>query len=279
MHDLEALIVEWRGSLQQEALGKDAVEELEDHLRAKIADFTERGIEPARAFKLAKFELGSGDSIATEYRKLETGMWWPMGFATLAVCACAALTAVWLMIRVRANGLFDPILVAHVFVVITGYFTALMCGTAGGAFVLQRGFVEIPTQKLERAVRQMARLLVVAALLLAVGIILGAIWSDAVYHTYWQMDPREIGGMCVLLWTLFVVAMIRSRKASARVAMMFGVFGNIVVSFGWLGPFVFSNSYDPFRRAQFYAFVIAHVVLLGIGTLPTKWVRILKASY
>ena len=90
MRDLEVLIAEWRRSLEGQ-LGKEAIDELEDHLREKIADFRERGIEPERAFKLAKFELGPGESIAAEYQKLESGMWWPMGAAMIAVCAVLSL--------------------------------------------------------------------------------------------------------------------------------------------------------------------------------------------
>ena len=62
---------------------------------------------------------------------------------------CAVIVAGFLINRVQTSGLFDPLLVAHVFVVITGYFTALMCGAVGGAFVLQRSFQEIPPQKSE----------------------------------------------------------------------------------------------------------------------------------
>jgi ABC-type transport system involved in cytochrome c biogenesis permease subunit len=275
MHDIEMLIAEWRRSLGGE-LGKDAVDELEDHLREKIADFRERGIEAERAFKLAKFELGPGESIAAEYQKLETGMWWPMGIAMIAVCVCGVLSFGWVM-RGALSGVFDPILAAHIFVIVTGYFTALMCGAIGGVFVLQRSFVEIPPQKSEKIARQTAGLYVAVGLLTAFGIIFGAIWSDAVLHSYWQWDLKETGGACVLLWAIFVVAMARSGKASARVVMMLGIFGNIVVSFAWLGPSVFSNSYDPFRRAQFYALLLMHVLLLVIGSLPAKWTRSLRA--
>jgi len=277
MRDLEVLIAEWRRSLQGE-LGKDAADELEDHLRAKIADFCERGIGMERAFRLAKFELGPGESIATEFQKLDAGMWWPMGVANVAVCVCALLAAGFLMIRVRTSGNFDPLMVAHVFVIITGYFTALTCGAVGGAFVMQRSFVEIPGQKLERSVRQMTTLFVVAGFLTGIGIILGAIWSDAVLHRYWQWDQKETGGACVLLWTVFVVAMARSGKVSSRVVMMSAIVGNIVVSFAWFGPFIFSNSFDPFRRAQFFGLVLAHVLLLAVGLLPARWLRTLKES-
>jgi len=61
--------------------------------------------------------------------------------------------------------------------------------------------------------------------------------------------------------------------------MMLAIFGNIVVSFAWFGPFAFSNSYDPFRRAQLYALVLAHVFLLMIGSLPARWVRSSKPSF
>lgn len=276
MHDLEALIAEWRRSLQPE-LGKDAADELEDHLREKVADFCERGIELERAFKLAKFELGPGDSIAAEFRKIDAGMWWPLGFAMVAVGLCATICIGW-VIKMVLNGATDPILAAHFVAIVTGYFTALMCGAAGGAFVLQRSFVEIPAQKLEGIVRHTTRLLAITAMLTAVGIILGVIWSDAVLHTYWQWDPRRVGPLCVLAWSIFVVAMAQSIKASARVVMMFAIFGNIVVSVAWFAPFLFTNSYHPGLKALLCALVAIHLLLLAIATLPVRWVRILRES-
>jgi hypothetical protein len=280
MHDrdLEGLIAEWRRSLEAEELGKDEVDELEDHLREKIANVCERGIEAERAFKLAKLELGSSESIVTEFRKIDSGMWWPMRVAIPMLKVGTALVAGFLIAQVQRSEVFDPLLAAHVFVIIMGYSTALTCGAIGGVFVLQRSFMEVPLQKVEQTVRQMEGLFVIAGSLTAIGIILGAIWSDAVLHILWQGDPREIGGLWVLFWSVLFVLLARFRKVSARVVMLLGVFGNIVVSFAWLGPFAFSGSHDPFRRAQLYALVLVHVILLMIGLLPAKWIRSMRTS-
>lgn len=75
--DLEAQIGEWRAYLRRhrEVNGPDA-DELEDHLRNRIADLTGAGLAPDEAFLVAVKRMGSLDTVTREFAREHSDRLW-----------------------------------------------------------------------------------------------------------------------------------------------------------------------------------------------------------
>jgi len=71
MFDLNEQINRWRGNLaQSETLGSSDIDELESHLREEIENLTTLKLSDEEAFLIATYRLGSTDSLAGEYAKI-----------------------------------------------------------------------------------------------------------------------------------------------------------------------------------------------------------------
>ena len=91
MFDLERAVLRWRESQEREAsLAPCELDELEDHLRARfdLEMDLDAALAPARAFAIARRELGEGMVLAREFakaRKPKWRRWLVAGWALLAV--------------------------------------------------------------------------------------------------------------------------------------------------------------------------------------------------
>ena len=75
MFDLNEQINKWRGNLaQSETLGSSDIDELESHLREEIEHLTGLKLSDEEAFWVANDRLGSTDSLANEYEKINRGV-------------------------------------------------------------------------------------------------------------------------------------------------------------------------------------------------------------
>jgi hypothetical protein len=76
-YDLEGQIAEWRAYMQRrrELLHTDA-EELEDHLRSRIAELTEAGLRADEAFLIAVKRMGSLDDLSREFAREHSERLW-----------------------------------------------------------------------------------------------------------------------------------------------------------------------------------------------------------
>ncbi|GHJ49294.1 hypothetical protein Cs7R123_66360 [Catellatospora sp. TT07R-123] len=109
--DLESQIAEWRAYVRRRReLHSTDAEELEDHLRGRIADLTAAGLHPDEAFLIAVKRMGSLDEVSREFAREHSGRLWKQlvltgddGGATtrnrhdllvMIVCAAAAALAI-----------------------------------------------------------------------------------------------------------------------------------------------------------------------------------------
>ena len=75
MFDLNEKISMWRSNLaQSETLGSSDIDELESHLREEIENLTGLKLSDEEAFLIATHRLGSTDSLAEEYEKINRGV-------------------------------------------------------------------------------------------------------------------------------------------------------------------------------------------------------------
>jgi hypothetical protein len=75
--DLETQIAEWRAQLhRRRALHRADAEELEDHLRSRIAELTEAGLHDDEAFLVAIKRMGSLDELSREFTREHSDRLW-----------------------------------------------------------------------------------------------------------------------------------------------------------------------------------------------------------
>lgn len=89
MFELEGAIDTWRMELARErTLAPDALDELEDHVRAAFAAHVAAGMEPGAAFAAAQDRLGRPAALCGEFMKVESSVWrrlMVVGWALFAV--------------------------------------------------------------------------------------------------------------------------------------------------------------------------------------------------
>jgi hypothetical protein len=77
MSGLEAAISEWRDFVAQgSAVGSHDIDELEDHLRAQVADLTAAGLSEDEAFMVAVKRMGALSELSREYARENRGKLW-----------------------------------------------------------------------------------------------------------------------------------------------------------------------------------------------------------
>jgi hypothetical protein len=75
MFDLNEQIIKWRSNLaQSQTLGNSDIDELESHLREEIENLKASNLSDEEAFLIATHRLGSTDSLAVEYEKINRGI-------------------------------------------------------------------------------------------------------------------------------------------------------------------------------------------------------------
>ena len=68
--DLESQIAEWRAYMhRRRELHRSDAEELEDHLRSRIAELTAAGLRADEAFLIAVKRMGSLDELSREFAR------------------------------------------------------------------------------------------------------------------------------------------------------------------------------------------------------------------
>lgn len=75
--ELEAQIAEWRSyMLRRRAVNSADVDELEDHLRERVADLAETGLRPDEAFLIAVKRMGRIDELSREFAREHSDRLW-----------------------------------------------------------------------------------------------------------------------------------------------------------------------------------------------------------
>lgn len=75
MFDLNEQMNKWRGNLaQSQTLGNSDIDELESHLREEIENLSDLNLSDEEAFLVATHRLGSTESLAEEYEKINRGV-------------------------------------------------------------------------------------------------------------------------------------------------------------------------------------------------------------
>jgi len=258
MPSLEQLISNWRRSMRKN-LDAESMEELEQHLHDAIADQIDAGKSSEEAFQNAAKQLGGGEAIQTEFNKVQIADWWAMKASFAFTILIVALATI-LMVRVSGRQ-YGGWLGTHVAAVIIGYFATYIAGGLGVAFVAERCFSGFAAGRIQAAARAATTYSGVAAVFTGVGIVLAMIWAKLAWGRYWAWDAKEVGAFGISVWQILFYLGGKSHLLPPRAVMTLAIFGNMVVSLGWLAP---NMSYSAL-----IALLALHLPFLALGFAPS----------
>ena len=274
MHDLEKLITEWRESAAKNVTA-ETLDELETHLRETTERLVRSGMNQSGAFQRAVTELGAMPTISSEFQKLDSPLWLPVKLAIGATALLALIVAVFVIARLDSNR-SDVLLAAHTFTVVLGYTLTLLIGGLGICFVSQRCLEDFSTSRLHSIARVSLVLGSIALFLTTLGVLLGMVWAKIEWGRYWAWDPKEIGGLSVVVWLACYLVAHRFFKSSERGVLAISMLGNIVVSLAWFGPQVNgSHQYGtPNTSLLLTIAILVNLAFFALGFVPAGRLRL-----
>jgi cytochrome c assembly protein len=277
MFDIENALQSWRTSLPLELQSRaDQLDELEQHLRDAFDDLTAHGEPPDAAWSAALASLGPTPSLAREFRKLDRAarIWPPAWIALAATALVLVLTILVIGPRARTGAL----IATHVILITTGYCALLALGLLSATAALARAFAGWDDTHHHSLRRTGVLLATACALATAPGILLGAAWSHTHLGRWWAWDPKEIGGLAVLTWSLLLCKTFSSRSTPPQLLILLGLLANPVVSLSWFGPHLTPPPYaygfaTSLTGALLTAFLILQAALIHLTLLPPRSLR------
>jgi len=278
MHNLDLSIAEWRKSISHTpSLGPDTLDELENHLRETISVLVESGIPEPEALQRALAQLGPVGEVSAEFQKLSPATWLPLKIVTVIAGVLSVVMLAQLMIAFQHRH-WDILLGAHIFVGALGFWAVLMLGVLGICFVIQRSFADFPTRRAEALSRAVVRIAAWGCAFKILGLILGMAYSQREWGRLWGWSPREVGGLCVLLWQAGFLAVQRLRRPSVRSLLVASLAGSSVALLAASGPPLFEWGTHLYGRALLSHWPVLLVIAVNavfffVGLAPAGWLR------
>ena len=274
MFDLEERIRHWRQA-QAHALGgrAEVLDELESHLREEVQRLVAAGQTPGSAWETALAHLGDPRQLAAEFGKVSPpgALGWLPARVAVTVLAVLGLGIAWLIGTNRLQGQFGVLLAVHVFTIILGYLTTFAVGFLAVWALLSRVAAGTAARQGEGFRAAAVALAATGLVLTAVGVVLGAWWAADNLGRFWGWDPKEIGGLSVLVWNAVLLLWLRYRPAAVLVGMVLAGVGNVIVSLSWFGPALLDNRHSYGFGPPLLGFVIVQIMLLLLALVPAGW--------
>lgn len=167
-------------------------------------------------------------------------------------------------------------LATHVVTITLGYSAAYVAGMMAALFVLRgvltRSFALEAQRPLAALVYGASCFALVFSFL---GTVLGGIWADQAWGRFWGWDPKENGALLIVLWFAMMLHARSARIIGTRAFMLLAVGGNMVTTFSWFGVNMLGvglHSYGFMSGAVggLVAFVLANILVIGLGLLPSS---------
>jgi hypothetical protein len=281
MFDLETRLRAWRQEMAQRLAGRDEVlDELENHLREAFLAQQRSGRSADEAWAQALARLGDAATLAPEFAKV-TAMR-PLRWApALVVVGLYMLAGLGIILPLLARGFTGPrevLLGAHVVSIILGYLAMLGYGLLA-AWLTLHCLAGGGTERRAACLRWWGRPFAWTSLVLTViGFILGGLWAQATSGAFWTNDPREFGGMLVILWNVAVLFVLSRRRLAATVDLLAGLGGNIAIGLAWFGAAVLaqqtglhSYGFSQDKVITYLAiYVLGNVLLMALALWPIR---------
>jgi hypothetical protein len=281
MFDLEQEIARWRRSMSARlAHDREALEELESHLRDAVQQQTAAGTTPDEAWAAALARLGAPEIVAAEYGKLEHGKsasgavwrWWP---ARVVLGTYAMFVAVlgWFVASRLVGGKGDALLAVHVFAITAGYTTLFAVGAVVAWSILSRafgGWTSLETGLLRATMRSAT---IVGLMLTVAGTLLGSVWAYDHLGRFWGWDAKEVGAV-TLTACMGGILLLLARGRDERVDLLLGLAGIAMVTACWLGPtLVPGQGLHDYGRHSILAACLSGVMIGVVALFGLVFVR------
>jgi hypothetical protein len=148
-----------------------------------------------------------------------------------------------LVVRHWSDAADRPLLTAHVITITLGYVAGLLAAAAAGYVTARTWLARRSAANLEFAVvRLIGGTSAVAAILLAIGFVLGAVWAKLEWGRAFTAMPVEIGAIVVIA-VFGIVAVAAFKAVSARVVLSTTIVGGGAVLAAWFGAVAMQNNY------------------------------------
>ncbi len=161
-------------------------------------------------------------------------------------------------------------LATHVVTITMGYGCALVAGTLGHIYLLQRLLHPEQTEMQDITIKNILAVGLIALFFSLLGTILGGIWADQSWGRFWGWDPKENGAMLIVLWLLWLLHGRIAGQLSPLNFATFMVFTNVIVILAWFGVNLLSIGLHSYGFTDSIAVNIALFsgmeVLFVIGT-------------
>lgn len=273
MFDLERAICDWRASMMGSMPGRSiVVDELESHLRDAVQRNIQSGQAIEDAWNAAIQQLGTPQVISHEFGKLPQPKLW-LSRATWGVAGLYLILAVITtlgLVRGFVAGRISSLLLVHVWSIALGYSAMLAVGLIATWSILSRalsGWSAAETTVLSKTFRLAA---MTSLVLTIVGVASGGIWLRQTRGDLWQLDFREMAGLCLVGWNAVALWNLM-RHSSERSRLVMGLVGCGLTGLAWMGPMLLT-SVISYGQVEFVAIVI---IVLGSLTLSVSLLVVL----
>lgn len=267
MFDLDQQIDRWKSAFaRQAACSSDELLELESHLREDIAAVVAAGRSEQEAFRECVARLGDPAKIGGEFAKNESRFVWDgvalSGNGVVVMLAGLAAIVSGLAVGMKRG---DGILGVHVGTIGFAYLVPFLLAVVGTYAIFRSAIVKSDqTQFRDRFAGQCRFLLGVVALASATGVILGGVWAERHLGRFWGWDPKEIGGLSVVVAALVLYLLVTSFKPGSVQLGQASLMMSLVTFVACFGPAVTMESVGP---AGLTMLVVCLVVQLAILTI------------
>ena len=174
-------------------------------------------------------------------------------------------------------------LATHVVGEVLGYSAVFLGGLIGIIYIFRGVFTTSFDENVSKTLGRMIYGVVCFATLFSlVATVLGGIWADQSWGRFWGWDPKENGALLVVLWNAIILHARWGGFARERGLAVLAVFGNVIGSLSWFGVNMLGvglHSYGFMDQAfgPLLAFVASQLAIMGIGLLPLKYWRGIRA--
>lgn len=174
-------------------------------------------------------------------------------------------------------------LATHVVGEVLGYSAVFLAGLIGIIYIFRGVFTTSFDENSSKTLGRMIYGVVCFATLFSlVATVLGGIWADQSWGRFWGWDPKENGALLVVLWNAIILHARWGGFSRERGLAVLAVFGNVIGSLSWFGVNMLGvglHSYGFMDQAfgPLLAFVASQLVIMGIGLLPLKYWRGIRA--
>jgi ABC-type transport system involved in cytochrome c biogenesis permease subunit len=174
-------------------------------------------------------------------------------------------------------------LATHVVGEVLGYSAVFLAGLIGIIYIFRGVFTTSFDETASKTLGRMIYGVVCFATLFSlVATVLGGIWADQSWGRFWGWDPKENGALLVVLWNAIILHARWGGYARERGIAVLAVFGNVIGSLSWFGVNMLGvglHSYGFMDQAfgPLLGFVASQLVIMGVGLLPLKYWRGIRA--